>query len=125
MSKKITTAVAVVFNKKGKMLIVKNAKAGRWTLPGGQIDKGESHKQGAMREVFEETSLKISIGKKKTVTKRYSTKGRKCAMVYIATVKKGKVELSHEHTDFDFVKPKKAMKKLINRHSNAVDKLIN
>jgi ADP-ribose pyrophosphatase YjhB (NUDIX family) len=35
---------------------------GRWTLPGGGLDHGEDPREGARREVHEETGLEASIG---------------------------------------------------------------
>lgn len=32
---------------------------GTWTMPGGKLDFGESFEEGAMREVLEETGIKI------------------------------------------------------------------
>lgn len=94
-------------------------KGGRWTLPGGQIDKGETAKQGAAREVKEESGVKIKIQKKSCKTKKYN-KGRKKAVVFSAKAKKAKVKLSHEHENFKWVTPKKAIKALISRHALAV-----
>ena len=124
MKKKITTSLTLV--KKGKkLLIIKNAKAGKWTLPGGQIDKGETFNQAAKREIFEEVGLKVKLGSKSTKTKRYN-KNKKQAIVYTGKIKskKRKVRLSHEHTDYKYVSPKKAKKMLIRRHAIAVAALI-
>src|SRR3989338_123047 len=33
--------------------------AGRWSLPGGKLDFGETFEEGAAREVFEETGIKV------------------------------------------------------------------
>lgn len=125
MKKKITTSLTLI--KKGKkLLIIKNAKAGLWTLPGGQIDKGETFKQAAKRETFEETGLRVKLGSKSTKTKRYSKNNKKQAIVYTGKIKgkKRKVRLSHEHTDYMFMTPKKAKKKLIKRHVTIVSILI-
>ncbi|MEI7984676.1 MAG: NUDIX domain-containing protein [Armatimonadota bacterium] len=35
---------------------------GRWTLPGGGQDFGETLKETVLREVFEETGLKVKVG---------------------------------------------------------------
>lgn len=43
----------------GKLLIVKANYRNHWTLPGGVIDKRESPKQAAIREVGEEVGLAI------------------------------------------------------------------
>ena len=123
--KKITTAITVT-ELNGRILIVKNAKAGKWTLPGGQIDKGEKYFQAAERETLEETGLVVKVKKnKKAKTKRYSKKNKKRAVAYVGKVKgKKKVELSHEHTDYKFISPKKAIKKLIKRHRGVVVALL-
>jgi 8-oxo-dGTP pyrophosphatase MutT (NUDIX family) len=113
------TSAMVAIKKGKKILILKDSKRGRWTLPGGQIDKGETAKQGAAREVKEESGVKIKIQKKSCKTKKYN-KGRKKAVVFSAKAKKAKVQLSHEHESFKWISPKKAIKKLINRHALAV-----
>ncbi len=54
---------AVVFNK-GKLLLVKRGNEpnkGKWSIPGGGIELGETVYQAAKREVFEECSVKIEI----------------------------------------------------------------
>lgn len=48
----------------GKILILhrkeNTSQAGTWGLPAGRLEAGESKKQGAVREIFEETGLKVS-----------------------------------------------------------------
>ena len=41
---------------------------GRWTLPGGGIDHGESPQQAVVREVHEETGLDCTVGEVLVVT---------------------------------------------------------
>jgi 8-oxo-dGTP diphosphatase len=54
------SAGALIYDKTGRLLILKpNYKAG-WTIPGGQIEEtGESPWQGCRRETFEECGLAI------------------------------------------------------------------
>jgi len=51
---------AVVFDNAGRVLLVKRGRPpglGRWSLPGGLLELGETLKAGAEREVYEETGL--------------------------------------------------------------------
>jgi 8-oxo-dGTP diphosphatase len=58
------SAGALIFDKTGRLLILKpNYKAG-WTIPGGQIEEiGESPWEGCRRETFEECGLEIKRGR--------------------------------------------------------------
>ena len=46
---------------RGRVLLVRRADSGNWTLPGGMQDIGESITQTAVREVREETGLQVEI----------------------------------------------------------------
>ena len=48
----------IVQNEKGEILLIKDAKFG-WNFPGGKVEKGESPKEAAERETFEETNLEV------------------------------------------------------------------
>ncbi len=43
----------------GKIFLVKHRYGDLWVLPGGQIKRGEAAENAAIREVFEETNIKI------------------------------------------------------------------
>ena len=45
----------------GRILLVKAAYRWRWGMPGGLMDAGEAPADAAVREVFEETGLKIVV----------------------------------------------------------------
>jgi ADP-ribose pyrophosphatase YjhB (NUDIX family) len=53
--KYVETAGGVVQNKDGKILIIR--RFGKWDLPKGKIEKGESPQNAALREVVEECGL--------------------------------------------------------------------
>lgn len=53
-------AVALISEDK-KLLVLKRADSGNWTMPGGTMEFGESLKDCAIREVFEETGLNVEI----------------------------------------------------------------
>ena len=58
----VAATIGIVF-RDGNVALVRRANppdAGRWGLPGGKIDTGESIAQAAVREVFEETGLTVT-----------------------------------------------------------------
>ena len=58
------SAGALIFDKGGRLLILKPTYKGGWTVPGGQIEEtGESPWQGCRRETFEECGLRIERGR--------------------------------------------------------------
>ena len=56
-------AAAVVFDDKARILLVKTTynRNHPWGLPGGSLEYGESPEDTVVREVWEETSLKMEI----------------------------------------------------------------
>lgn len=73
-----------------------------WELPGGHLNLGETYKQGAIREVREETGMKI--GKLKTIIKQ------KQFRMFISHAKVIKVKLSDEHISYKWVNRKEFIK---------------
>jgi len=54
---------AQIFDSSGKkVLLTKRGDNGRWCLPGGQLDSGESVAETCAREVLEETGLMVQVG---------------------------------------------------------------
>jgi ADP-ribose pyrophosphatase YjhB (NUDIX family) len=57
---------AVVHDAAGRLLLIQRGHephAGRWSLPGGRIEVGESPEQAVAREVREETGLEVLPGR--------------------------------------------------------------
>lgn len=61
-AKNHTLGVGVVVFHKEKVLVVKDRIWQTYKLPGGFIDDGENISQAAVREVFEETGVKVEFG---------------------------------------------------------------
>lgn len=61
MAERIIAAGGIVQNEKGEILL--QLRKGKWDLPKGKLDNGESIEECAVREVEEETGLKnIHLG---------------------------------------------------------------
>lgn len=61
----VVCAGAVVVDDTGRLLLVQRANEpsrGRWSVPGGRVEAGESLAAAAAREVAEETGLLVDIG---------------------------------------------------------------
>jgi mutator protein MutT len=57
---------AVVHDASGRLLLVRRGRdphRGRWSLPGGRVEAGESPEQAIEREVREETGLTVRAGR--------------------------------------------------------------
>jgi ADP-ribose pyrophosphatase YjhB (NUDIX family) len=57
----VVAVTAVVQDEHGRLLLIERSDNGLWALPGGAQDVGESVTQAAIREVLEETGIKIEV----------------------------------------------------------------
>ncbi len=66
-------AAGAVFNAAGELLLQRKVGAGRWTVPGGNCELGESFEDALHREVWEETSLMVQAAELLTVVSGEAT----------------------------------------------------
>jgi 8-oxo-dGTP pyrophosphatase MutT (NUDIX family) len=52
---------AVVFDRRGRLLLQQRSDGGQWGLPGGSVEIGESVHDAVIREVREETGLLVTV----------------------------------------------------------------
>lgn len=70
---------AIVTDPEGRLLLILRARApaaGRWSLPGGHVEPGETHEQAVAREVVEETGLRVEVGPEVGSVHRAASDGR-------------------------------------------------
>src|SRR6056297_1099029 len=58
---KVDVVYCLILNDEDQVLMVYNGDVDAWSMPGGAIEKGETIKQAAIREVYEETGLDIEV----------------------------------------------------------------
>ena len=55
-------ASSIIFDEsREKILLTKRTDNGRWCLPGGGMDPGESVEEACIREAYEETGLRVKV----------------------------------------------------------------
>ena len=127
------SAGAVIFlreREKIKYLLIKYG-WGHWEFPRGGIEKGESLEETSKREIEEETGIKnvrFVPGFKEWTKFFFKLKGEnvmKIATFLLAETKTEKIKLSSEHTDYDWLEYKGALRKLTFDNSKEILKKAN
>jgi len=59
LPRRISSSAMILENSVGQVMIIKANYKPYWTFPGGIIDPGETPKEGAIRETFEEVGVRI------------------------------------------------------------------
>ena len=89
---------AVLVSDSGVLLLRRapsEAHSDKWDLPGGHLIEGEDAESGLLREVWEETGLRIGAAKE-----MYS-QGKNT--YFKASLPSGEIKLSKEHTEYAIV----------------------
>jgi len=73
--KPVEAAGGVVLHE-GRVLLVHRPRYDDWTLPKGKLDRGESFEDAALREVWEETGLRCTLGRELPGTEYRDRKDR-------------------------------------------------
>lgn len=103
-------AVGAVAVSDGALLMIRRGKPpaeGRWSLPGGRVDWGESLEDAVRREVAEETGLEVVPGALAgLVERRYLDEGFHYVILdYHVTVTGGRLRAGGDVTDVRWVTP--------------------
>jgi 8-oxo-dGTP diphosphatase len=92
----------------GKILILKRStdsktNPGKWELPGGKVDQGESFDHALIREVYEETNLKISLEHIVGASEQNLHIIRAVHIIMSGKIVEGELNLSSEHEGYAWV----------------------
>jgi 8-oxo-dGTP diphosphatase len=91
-----------------KILILKRStdsktNPGKWELPGGKVDQGESFDHALIREVYEETNLKISLEHVVGASEQNLHIIRAVHIIMSGKIVEGELNLSKEHEGYAWV----------------------
>jgi 8-oxo-dGTP diphosphatase len=94
-------SLTVIFNREGKILILKRSNNTNWcpncwAIVGGKIEKKENPSNALVREVWEETGIKLNKFKFKKLIKNKDI----IEYLYLSMVDNDFVELNDEHTEY-------------------------
>ena len=105
----VLAASAVVVDAQGRVLLVKRGaepEKGRWSVPGGSIEPGETLAEAAAREAFEETGLHVQIVRELWVATVPTGDGRQFEIHdFLATANGGTLTPGDDADDARWVAP--------------------
>ena len=87
--RRITAAGAVVLSGGRQVLLVHRPKYDDWSFPKGKLDRGEHVTAAAVREVEEETGLRVRLGRPLSAQTYPTSKGHKTVHYWIARTTAG------------------------------------
>ena len=105
-------ASAIIFDRaRQKVLLTRRSDNGRWCLPGGGKDPGESGEETCIREVLEETGLEVEVTRlvgvytSPNIMVEYADGNRVQPVVFSfeAAVVGGELGLSDETTEYGYI----------------------
>lgn len=104
MSQKFST-VAVI-NRDKKILLLKRGPTAPWNpdnycFPGGTVEYNESLEQAAIRELYEETGIKVDNNNLEKMVIVYPSGYKK--VIFVSKIDDAEVRLNYEHTHYIWV----------------------
>lgn len=108
-------AAAFILNERGEILLQKRGDMLAWGLPGGALELGESAEEAMLREVFEETGLRVKVVAFLGAYTRYfqdypnGDRAQSIAFFFICSIVSGELQIDHHETlDLRFFPPTEA-----------------
>jgi ADP-ribose pyrophosphatase YjhB (NUDIX family) len=106
----VHAADAVIFDESDRVLLIRRADDGRWSLPCGHSEPGESPKATVRRETREETGLEVIVEKAVGTYRQphpadSGDSVHLIASVFVCRVVGGDLRPGHETTDVAYFNP--------------------
>jgi 8-oxo-dGTP pyrophosphatase MutT (NUDIX family)/phosphohistidine phosphatase SixA len=123
----VVAAGAILWRKEKdelKVLMIHRTRYNDWSWPKGKLDKGEQVAEAAVRELKEETGLKVSLGVKLFISEYKLDNGRRkvvhywAAEVSDAALKKQNFVPDEEVGSFEWLSVSEAKKRMTYKHDN-------
>jgi 8-oxo-dGTP diphosphatase len=105
LSKQLGLSVyGIIEDEAGRFLLLKrstkSSNPGKWELPGGKVEQGESFDEALYREIQEETSLQVSIQHVAGVAESDLPNVKAIHLIFKVQVETGQIQLNHEHDEY-------------------------
>ncbi len=106
----VPSAVAVVFDGEGRVLLTRRADNAMWCLPSGEMEVGESLSETVVRETREETGFDVvvdrPVGSYSAPHPYYAAKGKQVvALAFLCRIVGGALRTSEETTEVAWFDP--------------------
>jgi mutator protein MutT len=92
---------AIIFDKKDRVLLCHRRDYDLWNLPGGKLEKGESPRQGIIREVKEETGLIVETERLSGVY--YKPENNEIIFSFVCKIIDGEITLTDEADQINYL----------------------
>ena len=94
LDRRVSSAAMILENSAGQVLVVKAGYKSYWTFPGGIVDAGETPKEAAIRETFEEVGIRVDAAAVEfvAVVNRKSDLAQTYQFIFKATLTKTMLE---------------------------------
>lgn len=120
-----TVVKVILQDEAGRVLVLTDSRSGYDDLPGGHVQRGEDPAAGLVREVYEETGIRLAatdltLHREQAIPKPHGGK----MLLYKARVDAAKVKISEEHSGAAWVKRDQLGQRNLGRYAKDVEAVL-